>query len=111
MVGVLQLQDVIGGKEGWKATLIVEVAAFDFTFGLRCWCIAQGHTVKMESCSQLGKGLRSVSEKEGMIVYVKGQRQTTGTESSLQEVQVGQEGFGPIEPGTHIKTSRVVQQI
>src|SRR5262249_52495779 len=111
MVGRLQFHNVIGSEQSWKSALIVQVASFDFALGLVSRSITQGHTVKVKGCSQLGKSVGCVREKERMIVHVKRQGQATGAESPLQEVQMRQESFSQVKPSADIKTSSVIQQV
>src|SRR6266850_4264484 len=67
--------------------------AFDFAFGLRCRSIAQSDAIEMESSTELSESIRSVGEKERMIIYIECQRQAVESENPRQEVQVRQQSF------------------
>ena len=53
-VGLVEVGNVFAGEVGWQALLPEEVAAFDFTFGLRGWGITKGDAVEMQRPAQLG---------------------------------------------------------
>jgi hypothetical protein len=110
-VGACQFADAICGQQGWEAFLPVIMAAFDFTFGLGRWGVAQGHAVKVQRRAELGEGLWGVGEEEGVVVHVEGQGQAMGLEGAGQEVEVRQEGFGVVEAGPDIVTRGVIQKI
>jgi hypothetical protein len=111
VIGPLQFDQFFRGKEGGQTALVVEVTAFDFALGLRGGGIAESHPVEMQGGPQLGKSIRDAGEEEATVVHVKGQRQAVGAEGALQEVQVGQEGLGLIEPGGDIEARGVIQQV
>jgi hypothetical protein len=110
-IGTLQLHDLFGGEEGWQATLEIEVTAFNFAFGLGGRSVAEGYPVEVKRGPQLSEGIGGVGEEQGMVVYVKPQWQAPGAKGPIQEVQVGQEGFGRIEPRTDVETGGVVQEV
>ena len=53
-IGLVEVGNVFAGEVGWQALLPEEVAAFDFTFGLRGWGITEGDAVEMKRPAQLG---------------------------------------------------------
>ena len=110
-VGAFEFPKVLSRQERRQALLPVVVAAFDFAFGLRRGCIAQGHAVEVQGLAQMGEGVGGVGEEEGVVVYVEGQRQAVGLEDARQEVQVGQEGFGGVEPRAGVVAGGIVQEV
>ena len=110
-VGRDEFTDAVGGEERGEAFLPVVVAAFDFTFGLGCWGGAEGDAVAVEGGAELGEGVGSVGEEEGVVVHVEGQGQAVGLEGAGEEVEVGQEGLAFIESGTDVVAGGVVQEV
>ena len=73
VVGPDQFDDLVSRQEGDEAFLPVVVAAFDFTFGLRRWGVAEVDAVEVESLTELGEGVGVVGVEEGVVVHVEGQ--------------------------------------
>ena len=92
-VGGFEGEDVIGGEQWWEALLPVVVAAFDFAFGLGSGGVAQGDAIEVEGFAELGEGVRSVGEEEGVVVHVEGEREAVGEEDAGEEIEVGEEGL------------------
>jgi len=90
--------------------LKVLVAAFDFAFGLWGRGIAQGDAVEVQGRTELGEGL-GMSKEKGVIIHIQRQWQAGGTKGPVQEVQMSQQRFAVIEPGTHVVARGVIQQI
>lgn len=111
MVGPFQLQDAVGGQEGWQPFLPEVMTSLDFAFGLRGRCVTQSHAVEMKGLAELSEGLREVGEEEGMVVHIKRQRQSMGLKGPGQEIEVSQQGFAGIEPSAGIITGGVVEQV
>ena len=109
VVGPDQFHDVVGGQEGDKAFLPVVMTAFDFTFGLGRWGVAELDAVKVERGPKLGEGVGVVGVEEGVEVDIKGQRQAVGLEDAGKEVEVGQEGFAGVKPCAGVETGGVVE--
>jgi len=109
-IGRFHVGDFVRGEQSGKAALEVLVAAFDFAFGLRGRGIAQGDAVEVQGSAQLGEGF-GMSKEKGVIVHIKRQWQAVGTKVPVQEVQMRQQCFAVIEPGTHIVARGVIQQI
>ena len=70
MVGPDQFHDVVGGQEGDQAFLPVVMPAFDFTFGLGRWGVAELDAVKVERRPQLGESVGVVGVEEGVVVHI-----------------------------------------
>jgi len=87
------------------------VTAFDFAFGLRCRSIAQSDAIEMESSTELSESIRSVGEKERMIIYIECQRQAVESENPRQEVQVRQQSFGRIKTSSDVIAGGIIQYI
>ena len=73
VVGPDQFDDLVSRQEGDEAFLPVVVAAFDFTFGLRRWGVAEVDAVEVESLTEWGEGVGVVGVEEGVVVHVEGQ--------------------------------------
>jgi len=92
-VGGFECEDLVCGEQGWQTLLPVVVAALDFAFGLGSGGIAQGDAVKVEGFTELGEGVRSAGEEEGVVVHAEGEREAVGEEDAVEEVEVREEGF------------------
>lgn len=89
----------------------VVVATFDFAFCLRCGCEAEGDAVEAECGSELGEGVGSVGEKEGVIIDVESQRKPVEEEDGGEEIEMGGEGFGGVKAGTCVEAGGVVEDV
>jgi len=108
LVGPSQFHDGFGGQQGDEALLPVVVAAFDFAFGLGRGGVEQFDAVEVEGGAQLGEGVGVVGVEEGVEVHIEGQVQAVGLEGPGEEVEMGREGFGGIEPGAGVEAGGVV---
>lgn len=81
-VGSFEFDNAICGQQGREAFLPVIMTAFDFTFGLGCWGVTEGHAVEVQRRPELGKGLRGLGEEEGVVVHIEGQGQAVGLEGA-----------------------------
>jgi len=103
--------DGVGGQERRKASLPVVVAAFDFAFCLGRGGVAQGDAIKVESRSELGERVRSVGEKEGMVIDVESQRQAVGEECAGEKIEMSGEVFGVVDAGAGVQARGVVEDV
>jgi len=110
-IGAGDARDVLCGKKRRETFLPEEMETLDLAFGLRGRSITQGHAIKSEGGSELGKGLRHRGEKEAVIIDIEGQRQAVLQESARQEVQVGQEGLPGINAGTGNESGAIVEDV
>ena len=110
-VGGFDGEDVIGGEQGREAFLPVVVAALDFAFGLGSGGVAQGDAVKVEGLAELGEGVRGVSEKEGVIIDVEGERESVDEEDAGEEIEVGEEGLGRVKTCASVEAGGVVEDV
>ena len=67
-------RDVLCGEKSRETFLPEEMETLDLAFGLMGWSITQGHAIKSEGGSELGKGLRHRGEKEAVIIDREGHR-------------------------------------
>lgn len=111
LIGTLQFCDAVCGEQGWEAFLPVIVAAFDFTFGLGSWGIAEGDAVEVQSVAQLGECVGCVGKEEGMIIDIESQREAVGFKNAREEVEVSQEIFRAVQARTDIIAGGIIQQI
>lgn len=111
VVGPHQFDDLISRQERDEAFLPVVVAAFDFTFGLRGWGVAEVDAVEVESLTELGEGVGVVGIEEGVVVHVEDQGQAVGLEDAGEEVKVGQESFAGVEACAGVEAGGVVEDI
>jgi len=109
LVGRGEFNDGFCGEQGDEAFLPVVVAAFDFAFGLGRGGVAELNPVKVEGLAELGEGIGIVGVKEGVVVHIKGQRETVGLADAREEVEVGEEGFSGIEARTGVEAGGVVE--
>ena len=110
-VGGFEGEDWIGGEQGWKPFLPVVVAALDLAFGLGSGGVAQGDAVKVEGLAELGEGVRGVSEKEGVIIDVEGERESVDEEDAGEEIEVGEEGLGRVKTCASVEAGGVVEDV
>lgn len=110
-IGAGDARDVLCGEKSRETFLPEEMETLDLAFGLRGRSITQGHAIKSEGGSELGKGLRHRGEKEAVIIDIEGQRQAVLQESARQEVQVGQEGLPGINAGTGNESGTIVEDV
>ena len=110
-VGVVQFGDRFAGKIGREAPLPELVFAFDFAFGLRGWGIKEANVVELESRAQLGEGVGSVREKEGVIIDVELEWAAIGEEGGGEEIEVGQEEFAFIDFGAGENAAAIVEHV
>ena len=108
-VGPDQFHDVVGGQEGDKAFLPVVMPAFDFTFGLGRWGVAEVDAVKVERGPKLGESVGVVGVEEGVVVHIKGQRQAMGLEDAGEKIEMGQEGFAGVKPCAGVEAGGIVE--
>src|SRR5512135_87185 len=73
VVGPGQFDDRVRRQERDEAFLPVVVAAFDFTFGLRCWGVEEVDAVEVESLTELGEGVGVVGVEAGVVVHIENQ--------------------------------------
>ena len=110
-VGGLDGAEVVCGEERREAFLPVVVAAFDFAFGLRSGCETQGDSVKVQGRSELGEGIWSVGEKEGVEIDVESEREAVGEEGAGEEIQVREQRLGRVETRAGVEASGVVKNV
>ncbi len=110
-VGSVEVSDVFGGEQRREPALIIEMTAFNFTLGLGGWGIAQRHPVEVKGRAQLSERVGSMGEEQGMVVDVQSQGQALRAERLFEETQMGQQGFGVIEPGGHVEAGGIVEQV
>ena len=111
LVGLRELEDLIGGQERRQPFLPVVVTAFDLAFGLGSGSVTEVHAVEVESRAQLGEGVGIVGVEEGVVVHVESQGQAVGLEGAGQEVEVGQQGFFVVEASAGIEAGGIVQEV
>ena len=70
-IGLGEIDDLLGGKEGGQPILPKGVAALDFALGLGSGGKAQRDAVKMKGGGQLGVSFGRMGEKETMVIDVK----------------------------------------
>lgn len=109
LVGPDQFHDVVGGQDGDQAFLPVVMTAFDFTFGLGRWGVAELDAVKVERGPKLGEDVGVVGVEAGVEVHIQGQGQAVGLEDAGKEVEVGQEGFAEVKPCAGVEPGGVVE--
>ena len=85
------------------------MAAFDFTFGLGCWGVAELDAVKVECGPKLGESVGVVGVEEGVVVHIQAQGQTVGLEDAGEKIEMGQKGFAGVEPRPSVKPCGVVE--
>ena len=110
-VGGLDGEDVVGGEQRREALLPVIMAAFDFAFGLWSGGEAERDAVEVKSGAELGEGVWSVREKEGVIIDVEGEREAVFGEDAREEVEVGEEVFGVVETSAGVEASGVIEDV
>lgn len=110
-VGGFEGEDLVGGEQRREALLPVIVAAFDLAFGLWSGGVAQRDAVKVESLAELGEGVRRVSEEEGMVVDVKGEREAVGEEDAGEEIEVSEKVFSRVKTGARIAACGVIKNV
>ena len=87
------------------------VGAFDFAFGLGRGGIEEADIVELERPTQLGQGVRIVSEKEAVVIDIDLQRASVGQESGGEEVEVGQQEFALVKLGAGEEAAAIVEQV
>lgn len=102
--------DGIGGEDRRETFLPVVVTALDFALCLGSGRVAEADAVEGKRGPKLRQRVGGVSEKEGVIIDVKGQRKTVGEKGGGQEIQVRQKRFGRIKAGC-IEPGGVVENI
>lgn len=110
-IGLGDLADAFGSKEGGQPVLPEKVEALDLTLRLGAGGVQEGEVVEFERRAQLGEGLGLLSEEEAVAVHVEGQRQAAVGEGGRQEIEVGQERFPLIESGAGDQARAVIDQI
>ena len=73
-IGTGDARDIFCGEKSRETFLPEEMETLDLAFGLMGWSITQGHAIKSEGGSELGKGLRHRGEKEAVIIDREGHR-------------------------------------
>ena len=103
--------DGVGSEERRKTFLPVVVAAFDFAFCLGRGGVAEGDAIKLESRSELGERVRSVGEKERMVIDVESQREAVREECAGEKIEMGGEIFGGVNAGAGVQARGVVDDV
>ena len=81
-VGLVDVREVLTGKEGRQALLPEGVFAFDLALGLRCGGVTKAHAIEVQGPAQLSEGLRIMGEEETMVIDIEFQRQSVFDESA-----------------------------
>ena len=111
LVGFWKVRNFFTGETGGQAALPELVFALDFTFGLRGGSVAQADVVEPERPAQLGQSLRSVSEKDTVVIDVKLQGASVGAKGGGQEVKVGEQQFAFVEFGAGEQTAAIIEHV
>ena len=110
-IGLVEVGDLLTGKEGGQALLPKEVTAFDFAFGLRGWGIAEADAIEVESLTQLGQRMGLLSEEDAVIININFQRQPVIDKGGRQEIQISQEPFALIDFGAGKDTAAIIEHV
>ena len=110
-VGRFEGEEVVCGELGRETLLPVVVTAFDFAFGLGSGGVAQGDAVEVESFAELGEGVGSVGEEEGVVVHVECEREAVGEEDAGEEVEVREEGLGGVKACAGVVACGVIEDV
>lgn len=110
-ISLVDIGDLLTGKEGGQALLPKEVTAFDFPFGLWGWGIAEADAIEVESLAQLSKSLGMLSKEDAVIIDIDFQRQPVFDKGSWQEIQIGQEQFTLIDFGAGEDPAAIVEHV
>lgn len=110
-VGVLKFSDLFAGKIRWETFLPELVFAFDFAFGLGGWSIKEANVVELEGRAQLGEGVGSMSEKQGVIIDVELKWAAIGKKGGGEEIEVRQEEFALIDFGAGENAAAIVKHV
>jgi len=92
-VGLVDVREVLTGKEGRQALLPEGVFAFDLALGLRCGGVTKAHAIEVQGPASLSEGLRIMGEEETMVIDIEFQRQSVFDESGGQQIEVSEQGF------------------
>ena len=110
-VGLVEVGNVFAGEVGRQALLPEEVAAFDFSFGLRGWGITEGDAIEMQRPAQLGQRVWGVGEEEAVVIHIEFQRQPPFDEGRRQQIKVGQQVFRLVEFGAGEDARAIIQHV
>jgi len=103
--------DGVGRENRRKTFLPVVVAAFDFALGLSRGGVAEGDPIKLESLAELGERVRSVGEKERMVIDVESEREAVREEGAGEKIEMSGEVFGGVNAGAGVQARGVVDDV